>query len=197
MVGPIALRTPLSADDVRGLKAGDVVSISGVIVTGRDKVHAYLVEKMPGRDELPVDLAGAILYHCGPVMKETDGVFTAVAAGPTTSMRMEMYEPRVISGFGIRGIMGKGGMGSHTLQALRENGGVYFNAVGGAAVYLADRIARVIGVWKLEEFGPAEALWILEVKDFPAVVTMDSHGNDMHREIEQRSLGRFRELLGK
>ncbi len=197
MVGPLRLKTPLSADDVRGLKAGDVVSISGMIVTGRDRVHKYLVENMPQPGELPVDLAGTIIYHCGPVMREKDGVFTAVAAGPTTSIRMEMYEPRFIRGFGIRGIMGKGGMGGHTLQALRENGCVYFNAVGGAAVYLADRIERVIGVWKLEEFGPAEALWILEVKDFPAVVTMDAHGNNIHREIEQRSLGRFRELLGK
>jgi fumarate hydratase class I len=188
---------PLSAEDVSLLRAGDIVLLNGPIVTGRDKVHKYLVEKRPLKTEIPFEMAGTVLYHCGPIMRKTDGGYAVVAAGPTTSIRVEMYEAEVIRQYGLRGIMGKGGMGEKTLGAMQEYGCVYFHTVGGAAAYLADRITRAAGVWRLEEFGPTEAMWLFEVSSFPAVVTMDAHGNSMHREIEAFSLAKFNELIGK
>lgn len=195
MVKGKILNLPLSASDAAGLKAGDMVLLNGTIVTGRDRVHKYLVENKPKKEDLPFDLAGAVLYHCGPVMKKTESGYQVVAAGPTTSMRVEMYEADVIRQYGLRGVMGKGGMGEKTLKALQEAGCVYFQTIGGAAAYLADRIVKTIGSWKLDEFGTTEAMWILEVKDFPAIVTMDSHGNSLHKEIEEISLQKFNQLI--
>jgi tartrate/fumarate subfamily iron-sulfur-dependent hydro-lyase beta chain len=197
MVGAAKIRLPLSAEDTRSLRAGDLVSISGSIVTGRDRIHKYLAESSPPQQAIPFNLAGTILYHCGPVMKKLDGVYRVIAAGPTTSMRVEMYEAEIIRRYGIRGVMGKGGMGEKTRQALAENDCVYLHTIGGAAVYLADRIKKAHGAWMLEEFGPTEAMWLFEVEDFPAVVTMDCHGGDLHREIEKISMDKFAELLGK
>lgn len=197
MVRPVALNLPLSASDVRGLKAGDIVTLSGRIVTGRDRVHKYLAEKRPPKEDIPFELSGAVLYHCGPVMEKSGDGYRAVSAGPTTSMRVEMYEAQIIREYNLRGIMGKGGMGEATRRALKEDGCVYLHTIGGAAVYLADRIRKVSGVWKLEEFGPTEAMWLFEVEGFPAIVTMDCQGNDIHRELEKESLRRFRELVGK
>ena len=169
--------------------------MNGTIVTGRDRVHKYLAEKGTRKEDLPFDLKGAVLYHCGPIMKKTEEGHKAVAAGPTTSMRVEMYEPVIIREYGIRGIIGKGGMGAGTIEALKETGSVYFQTVGGAAAYLADRIKRTLNVWKLEDFGPTEAMWLFEIEDFPAIVTMDSHGNNIHSEIEKYSLEIFSELI--
>lgn len=197
MVGPVSLSLPLSAEGARKLRAGDRVLLNGRIVTGRDRLHKYLFEARPKKTEIPFDLAGAVLYHCGPVMRKEDDGFRAVSAGPTTSLRMEMYEADVIRDYGLRGIMGKGGMGEKTLKAMQEAGCVYFHTIGGAAAYLADRIKRTLGVWKLEEFGPAEAMWHFDVEDFPAIVTMDSQGDNMHREIESSSHARFLQLIGK
>jgi len=197
MVSPRNLTLPLSAEDVSLLKAGDIVLLNGPLVTGRDKVHKYLVEKRPPKTEIPFDLAGTVLYHCGPIMRKTDDGYAVVAAGPTTSIRVEMYEAEVIRQYGLRGVMGKGGMGEKTLRAMQESGCVYFHTVGGAAAYLADRITRAVGVWKLEEFGTTEAMWLFEVASFPAVVTMDAHGNSMHKEIEALSLEKFNELISK
>lgn len=196
MVNRISLHTPLAEADARALRTGDMVLVSGIIVTGRDRVHKHLVEHHPGREELPVDLSGSVLYHCGPVTVEEDGVYRTLAAGPTTSARMEMYEPEVIRRYGIRAIMGKGGMGPGTLQALKDCGCVYLNTVGGGAVYLAERVVRTDRVWKLGEFGSAEAMWVLQVKDFPAMVTMDSSGKDLHGDIERLSAARFAALTG-
>lgn len=176
------------------MKAGDIVSITGQVLTGRDRIHRYLFENMPKREDIPFDLSGAVIYHCGPVMKKLDGEFRAIAAGPTTSMRVEMFTPAIIENYGIGGIMGKGGMGEKTLQALREHSCVYFQTIGGAAAFLADRITGTLGVWKLEELGPTEAMWLFEVKEFPAIVTMDAHGNNIHGEIEKTSFGRLSEL---
>ncbi len=195
MVEGKRLDLPLSAADVAGLKAGDLVLLNGTLVTGRDRVHKYLIEKRPKKEDLPFDLAGTVLYHCGPVMKKTENGYQVIAAGPTTSMRVEMYEADVIRQYGLSGVMGKGGMGEKTLKALQEAGCVYLQTIGGAAAYLADRIVRTIDSWKLEEFGPTEAMWIFEVKDFPAIVTMDSHGSSTHNEIEEASLQKFRQLL--
>ncbi|GAB4488164.1 MAG: hypothetical protein OHK006_18260 [Thermodesulfovibrionales bacterium] len=197
MVDLKRIALPLSEDVARCLRAGDMVALSGALVTGRDRVHKHLVEKRPEKSEIPFDLNGTVLYHCGPVMKKTDEGYRVVAAGPTTSMRVELYEADVLRQYGIRGIMGKGGMGRKTLGALQELGAVYFHTIGGAAVYLADRIRRTAGVWGFEEFGPTEAMWLFEVEEFPAIVTMDSHGTSLHDRIESDSRDRLQKLLGR
>jgi fumarate hydratase class I len=184
----IPLHSPLALDDVRRLKVGDVVLVSGPMFTGRDAVHAYLMKHDP-----PVDLSGAVLYHCGPVVLKTDEGWRVTAAGPTTSIREEPYQGEIIKRFGIRAVIGKGGMGAKTLAAMKEHGAVYLNAVGGAAQYYARSITQVNGV-SLLDFGTPEAMWHLTVKDFPAIVTMDAHGNSLHRDIEQESGGRLASL---
>jgi fumarate hydratase, class I len=177
----VALRAPLTEEQVRSLKVGDVVLVSGRMFTGRDEVHSYLMKHDP-----PVDLRGAVLYHCGPVVvKEGEG-WRVTAAGPTTSIREEPYQGEVIKRYGVRAVIGKGGMGAKTLAALKEHGAVYLNAVGGAAQFYARSIEGVDDV-SLLEFGTPEAMWHLRVKDFPAIVTMDAHGNSLHKEIEQES----------
>jgi fumarate hydratase class I len=177
----IPLRPPLAEADVRRLKVGDVVLISGVLHTGRDAVHHHLMRHAP-----PVDLRGQILYHCGPVvLKEGDG-WRMTAAGPTTSSREEPYEADVIGRYGLRAVMGKGGMGAKTLAALKEHGAVYLNAIGGAAQYYARCIEAVEGV-DLLEFGLPEAMWHVRVKDFPAIVTMDAAGHSLHADVQAAS----------
>ena len=196
MVDRRTLTLPLSAEDVSSLRAGDLVFLNGLLITGRDKVHKYLVEQRPPKADFPFDISGTVLYHCGPIMRKTEDGYSVVAAGPTTSIRVEMYEADVIREYGLRGIMGKGGMGEKTLKALQEAGCVYFHAIGGAAAYLADRIKKVVTAWKLEEFGSTEAMWFFEVKDFPAIVTMDSLGNSVHKNIEELSLQELKKLIG-
>ena len=177
----VLLRTPLTKKQVLDLKVGDVVLVSGLVYTGRDAVHAHLMNNDP-----PVDLRGSVIYHCGPVvMKEGDG-WKITAAGPTTSIREEPYQAEIIRKFGVRAVIGKGGMGGQTLSELQESGAVYLNAIGGAAQFYARTIERVEGV-SLMEFGTPEAMWHLTVKDFPAIVTMDAHGNSLHKNVEQMS----------
>jgi fumarate hydratase subunit beta len=201
------LTLPLSDDDVLGLAAGQSVLLSGVLVTGRDRAHAWLVEtfisktRTPTKDEqkaiesLRPVLRGGVIYHCGPVVAGLEtGDYRFTAAGPTTSIRDEPYQADVIQHFGLKGVIGKGGMGEATLAALRQSPAVYFHAVGGAAVLLASTVQRVLAVHKLE-FGVPEALWVIEVQDFPAVVTMDAHGRDLHREIKDRSAAVLTSLL--
>jgi fumarate hydratase class I len=183
----VALRTPLTEDQVRGLKVGDVVLISGRAYTGRDAVHHHLMKHEP-----PVDLRGAALYHCGPVVAKEGGGWRVTAAGPTTSIREEPYQADVIRRYGVRAVIGKGGMGARTLAALQDAGAVYLNAIGGAAQFYARTITSVDGV-SLMEFGTPEAMWHLTFEDFPAIVTMDSHGNSLHKDVEQESA---RELAG-
>ncbi|AMX84584.1 fumarate hydratase [Geobacillus subterraneus] len=179
----IDLVPPLSEEQVRQLRVGDVVRISGMMYTGRDAIHKYLMDH-----DAPVDLNGQIIYHCGPVMlKDEEGRWHVKAAGPTTSIREEPYQGDIMKKFGVRAVIGKGGMGAKTLQALKEHGGVYLNAIGGAAQYYADCIKSVEGV-DLLEFGIPEAMWHLRVENFTAVVTMDSHGNSLHEDVEQSSL---------
>jgi len=182
----IKLSFPFTEEKIRALKVGDEVLISGVIHTGRDAVHKYLFEggKLPPE----VNLRDSILYHCGPVvMKQDDGTWKATAAGPTTSTREEPYQAQIIRDFGIRGVIGKGGMGDRTLAACRDYGCVYLHAVGGAAQVLAECIKKVRNVYMMEKFGAPEAIWEFEVEDFPAVVTIDAHGNSLHREIFAKS----------
>ena len=203
------LTTPLSDEAVRSLKVGDPVSLSGVMVTGRDAVHKWMVDtfirktRLPQGDDLEVYeaiqplLAGSVIYHCGPVVSGLDTKqYRFVAAGPTTSIREEPYQGDVMHHFNIRGVIGKGGMGPKTLAACQEVPGVYLHAIGGAASLIAQTVTRVLGVFKLE-FGVPEAMWVIEVKDFPAVVTMDAHGSSLHAEIEQKSKAVLEELLAK
>ncbi|MDQ7786877.1 MAG: FumA C-terminus/TtdB family hydratase beta subunit [Thermodesulfovibrionales bacterium] len=190
------IQLPMTERDVLSLRVGDIVFLNGKIVTGRDKIHKLLCSDTKARQEVPFNLKGTVLYHCGPIMKKTAGGFECVAGGPTTSMRLEMYESQVISAYGLRGVMGKGGMGSATLEAMKAHGCVYFQAIGGAAVYLSKRIKKVIDVWKLEEFGMTEAMWLLDVVDFPAILTMDACSKSLHEEIEKQSSDIFRTLAG-
>ena len=190
----IKLNLPISEKETRKLKMGDEVSINGVMVTGRDAAHEWMIKEKP--DEIRELLKDTIIYHCGPVVKKENGEWKFVAAGPTTSIREEPYEGDVIKEYGIRGVMGKGGMGEKTLQALGENGSVYLHAVGGAATLLGQAVKRVVDVIKLEEFGVPEALWVIEVEDFQAVVTMDSHGNSLHKTVKQASDKIANELIG-
>ena len=187
------LNLPATEDDIRALKVGDQVEISGVMITARDAAHAYLIEN--DAPEVREVLNGGVIYHCGPVVSQEDDGWKFVAAGPTTSIREEPYEADVIARFGVRGIIGKGGMGKNPLDACREHGCVYFHAVGGAAVLLAERVTKVRDVFKLEEFGPPEAMWVIEVDRFPVVVTMDAHGNNMQSEIESQSEEKVKNLL--
>lgn len=189
----ITLKTPLSEETIRSLKVGDVVSIEGMVYTGRDEVHKYLFDKSD--NECPVDFNGQIIYHCGPVMaKDENGKWTVKAAGPTTSIREEPYQGDVMKRYGLRAAIGKGGMGQATLDALKEWGGVYLHGIGGAAQYHAEPIKSVEGVDFLEEFGTPEAVWHLKVDGFKAVVTMDSHGNSLHKDIEKTSFEKLQEL---
>jgi fumarate hydratase class I len=190
----IEIRLPVGKDDVRGLKIGDAVSIYGVMLTARDAAHKFLVEERP--EELRDILNGTFLYHCGPIVRRTGGDWEFVAAGPTTSIREEPYEPWVIEHYGLRGIIGKGGMGPGTLEACSHHGCVYLSAVGGAASLLAGSIKKVLNVYKLDEFGVPEAMWLIEAEGFPAIVTMDSHGGSLHTEVETASAKRAEELIG-
>ncbi len=174
------LRAPLTEAQVRELKVGDVVLVSGEMYTGRDAVHAHLMKNAP-----PVDMNGSVLYHCGPVVLK-NGHYQIKAAGPTTSIREEPYQGEIIKRYGVRAVIGKGGMGPKTLAAMKEHGAVYLNAIGGAAQYYAKCIDEVLGV-NLLEFGIPEAMWHLRVTDFPAIVTMDAHGNSLHADVESAS----------
>lgn len=182
----IPLNFPFTEEKIRALKVGDEVEISGVVFTGRDVVHKYLHEggKLPDG----VNLSNGIIYHCGPVViKDEAGNWKVTAAGPTTSIREEPYQWQIIRDFGLRGVIGKGGMGEKTLSACKEHGCVYLHGVGGAAQVLAECIKKVRNVYFLKEFGSPEAIWELEVERFPAVVTMDSHGNSLHKKIFEES----------
>ncbi|NTW56011.1 MAG: fumarate hydratase [Chlorobiaceae bacterium] len=185
----IVLQAPLSEEQVRSLKVGDMVIVNGPMHTGRDAFHHHMMHH-----DLPehLDTEGGILFHCGPVvLKNEDGSYRVTAAGPTTSIREEPYQADVIRKLRLRAIIGKGGMGPKTLKGLEDYGAVYLNAIGGAAQYYAKCIEKVTGVDFLEEMGVPEAMWHFEVKSFPAIVTMDAHGNSLHSRVEDDS---FRQL---
>jgi tartrate/fumarate subfamily iron-sulfur-dependent hydro-lyase beta chain len=189
-----ALKTPLSEEAVRSLKAGDTVKLSGSIFTARDRAHKYLIEEATPTT-LEFDLKGGVLYHCGPLVQRKGSEYELVVAGPTTSNRMNPYEADVIAGYGIRAIIGKGGMDDRTLAALKQNGCVYLSAVSGAAVVLARYVKRIANVYKLEEFGMPECFWEFEVSNFPAIVTMDTHGVSIHGAVERTSEEKLKLLL--
>lgn len=195
----IQLETPISDEAIRRLKVGDVVTLSGTIVTARDAAHQWLMdcfvhpkgiitdEDRMIFDQLKRVLNGGILYHCGPVVSKLEsGAYRFVAAGPTTSIREEPCQADVMRLFNLKGIIGKGGMGAKTLQACGEGPAVYFHAVGGAAALIAATVKEVIGVYNLE-FGIPEAMWVIRVDKLPVVVTMDAHGSSLHDQVRNTS----------
>ncbi len=191
----IKLTTPISESDVRALKVGDEVLLSGRVVLSRDMGHTFMVTQKP--DWLRPILEEAVIYHCGPVVKHwEDGHWSFVSAGPTTSIREEPYQAEVLETYTVRGVIGKGGMGKKTSEGLKKVGACYFHTTGGAGALLAERVKRVVDVKMLEEFGSPEAFWIVEVEDFPLVVTMDSHGGSLHEEVLLVSQQRAKALMG-
>lgn len=200
------LTVPISDEAISALHVGDQVEISGVIFTARDAAHKYMVEQFvktrgnPPESEaalyelLKAKLDGGVIYHCGPVVGKEDGHWRFVAAGPTTSIREEVYQDLVIEHFNLKAVIGKGGMGPRTLAACEKFKAVYLHAVGGAGTLIAERVVEVEDVHKLKEFGMPEAFWQIRVEGFPAVVTMDSHGKSIHAEVAAQSEARFREL---
>jgi fumarate hydratase class I len=203
------VKIPISDDVIRGLKVGDPVALSGVMITGRDTVHKWMIEtfirktRAPQGDDLEVYealkpiLDGGIIYHCGPVVSGLDTKqYKFVAAGPTTSIREEPYQAEVMKHFNLKGVIGKGGMGPKTLKGCQEVPGVYFHAIGGAATLIAGSVTKVLGVHKYD-FGVPEAMWVIEVKDLPVVVTMDAHGQSLHEVVEKDSAKVLADLLAK
>jgi fumarate hydratase class I len=201
------LTIPISPEDIRELHTGDTVALTGIMATGRDAVHKWMIDtfirktRQPEGDDLEVYEAiksifkESVIYHCGPVVSGLDsGDYKFVAAGPTTSIREEPYQSEVMHHFDMRGVIGKGGMGSKTLQACQDVPAVYFHAIGGAATLIAESVEEVVGVYKLD-FGVPEAIWVLKVKNFPVVVTMDSHGKSIHDEVEESSSKKLQALL--
>lgn len=201
------LTAPITDEQIRGLKVGESVLLSGVMITGRDAVHKWMIDtfireiRQPEGDDLEVYetikplLDGGLIYHCGPVVSGLDTKdYRFVAAGPTTSIREEPYQGEVMQHFNIKGVLGKGGMGSRTLAACHSLPGVYLHAIGGAATLIAQSVQKVLTVHKLD-FGVPEAMWVIEVVDFPVVVTMDSHNNSLHAEVEKQSATQLEKLL--
>jgi len=190
------LNLPCDEAAIRALRVGEPALLSGRMITGRDTAHHWLVGGF--REEVAPYLKGSVIYHCGPVVRTNpDGSYTFVAAGPTTSAREEPYQADVIARYGVRGVIGKGGMFEKTRKGLVEHGAVYLHAVGGTAQTLARAVVRVERVFKLEEFGVPEAMWVIEVKDFPTVVTMDSQGGSLHETIAADSKAALDKLLGR
>jgi len=203
------LTLPISDETIKDLHVGDPVLLSGVMVTGRDAAHKWMIETfikktkpasaedLVAYEDLKKLLNGSVIYHCGPVVSGLETKeYKFVAAGPTTSIREEPYQADVMQHFNIKGVIGKGGMGKKTLEGCQNTPGVYFHAIGGAASFIAQSVTKVLGVYKYD-FGVPEALWVIEVKDFPVVVTMDSHGQSQHEVIENNSRKVLDELLAK
>lgn len=203
------ITTPIEAEVIRSLKVGDTVALSGMMLTGRDGAHKWMIEtfikktRQPQGDDLQVYqelkrlLNGSVIYHCGPVVTGSSlKDYKFIAAGPTTSIREEPYQADVMKHFNVRGVIGKGGMGAKTLKGCEETPAVYFHAIGGAASFLAQTVTKVHNVFKLD-FGMPEAMWLIEVKDFPVVVTMDAHGGSQHAVIDEASKKVLEDLLSR
>lgn len=186
----IRLEAPFTEEKIRSLKVGDMVEITGVIFTGRDAVHKWLHEG----NEPPISFKDGIIYHCGPVVMKKKGKWVVTAAGPTTSIREEPYQAGIIEKHGLRAVIGKGGMGEKTRLACQKFGCVYLHAIGGAAQVLAEAIKEVQNVHGYDQFGSPEAIWELRVEGFSAVVTIDSHGNSLHKDIEAQSSSKLNEI---
>ena len=204
---PTSLSIPISDESIRKLHVGDSVLLNGTLITARDAAHKWIYDRFIVKTikptpedeqvhgELEKLLNGSLIFHCGPIVSGLDtGEYKFVSAGPTTSIREEPYQGDVLRHFNLKGVIGKGGMGDQTLDACAQTPAVYFHAVGGAAALLAHSVEKVLGVFKLE-FGVPEAMWVIQVKDFPAVVTMDSHGKSLHQEILASSRAVLSQLI--
>jgi fumarate hydratase subunit beta len=177
------LKTPISEGEIRKLKVNDVLYITGTIVTARDQAHRRALEYFKQGKPLPINLEGLAVFHCGPVVSKEGEKWVAVAAGPTTSTRMDIFEDEFIKNFKVRVVIGKGGMGKKTTDAMAKYGAVYGAFTGGAAILAAKAIKNVRGVEWLD-LGTPEALWIFEVEDFgPLTVAIDSHGNNLFTDV--------------
>ncbi len=188
------LNTPLDEKTIRTLRAGDIVYLNGVIFTMRDKAHSKALELYRKGGTLPVSIQNGVIYHCGPVVRKIGDKWEIISCGPTTSYRMEEYESELITEYNIRMIIGKGGMGERTVEALSKIGAVYASFTGGAGVLAAQKIVEVENVHWLE-LGIPEALWVLKVKDFgPLIITIDSHKNNIYSRIRSEAFRKLRDL---
>ncbi|MFB0522846.1 MAG: FumA C-terminus/TtdB family hydratase beta subunit [Candidatus Bathyarchaeia archaeon] len=180
------LKTPISEEDVRKLKVNDTIYVTGIIFTARDEAHHRALEFHEKRKELPIDLQGLAVFHCGPIVKKKGDEWIIVAAGPTTSTRMDLFEDDFIKNFRVRVVIGKGGMGKRTTDAMKKYGAVYGALTGGAAVLAAKAIKNVRSV-EWFDLGMPEAMWILEVEEFgPLTVAIDAHGNNLFEDVRKR-----------
>ncbi len=178
------IETPIDPEEIEKLEVGDAFYITGTIFTARDAAHEKLLEI--DDDEVPIDPSKYAMFHCGPAITKEEGEWKVVSAGPTTSIRMEIFEDDFIERFGTKIIIGKGGMAERTLKALGENGAVYCQYTGGAGALMANAIKEVEDVHFLEELGVPEAIWMFRVEEAgPFLVTMDSHGNSIHDDVDQ------------
>lgn len=202
----IRLDLPITDEQIEDLTVGDLVSLNGIILTARDHAHKYFMENFIATEQVPQsevelhdkllsDLRGGAIYHCGPVVRKKDQKWKFIAAGPTTSIREEPYQSQVIKHFGLKAVIGKGGMGEKTLAACKENKAVYLHAIGGAATLIAYSVKEVLDVYKIE-FGIPEAIWKIRVEDFQVTVTLDAHGNSLHAQIKKGSAEVFDNLIG-
>ena len=202
------LTIPIPDDEIKQLHVGDQVFLTGVMITGRDAAHSYIIDNFVKTDGQPPGSEAALyeklkellksgaIYHCGPVVRQDDaGQWHFVAAGPTTSIREEPYQADVMQHFDIKAVIGKGGMGPKTLKGCADHTYVYLHAVGGAATLIADSVKEVLDVYKKDEFGVPEAFWVIRVEEFPAVVTMDAHGQSIHAEVEALSKEKLAALM--
>jgi len=193
------LTTPISEETIRTLRVNDIVYITGTIFTARDEAHERALEWSKENKALPFDPSGLCVFHCGPIVRETESGWEIVAAGPTTSTRMEMFEDKFIEAFGVRVIIGKGGMGPKTALAMKQFGAVYGAFTGGAAVLAAKAIRRIVSVEWLD-LGMPEALWIMEVEKFgPLIISIDSTGENLFEQIStnvERNRERIYKLAG-
>jgi len=195
MMAEYYLKTPISEDEVRKLKVGDVIYITGIIITARDSAHARALELLSKGEKLPVDFNGLAVYHCGPVVRKVDDKWEIVAAGPTTSIRMEVYEADFIEKTGVRVVIGKGGMGSKTAEACKRFGAVYAIFTGGAAALASKAMKRVVKVEWID-LGIPEALWVIEVENFgPLMVAIDSHGENFYERVNREIQKRLKEVV--
>jgi len=193
------LKTPISEADVRKLKVNDVIYISGIIFTARDQAHRRALELHKEGEKPPIDMTGLVVFHCGPIVKKEDDKWIVVAAGPTTSTRMDLFEDEFIKNFKVRVVIGKGGMGKKTTDAMKQYGAVYGAFTGGAAVLAAKTVKNVKSV-EWFDLGMPEALWILEVEDFgPLTVAIDAHGNNLFEDVQKKvemNKGKIYQKLG-
>lgn len=192
------LKTPVPEDEIRKLKMGDLVYITGTVITARDEAHLKALELHEKGEKTPVDFKGVGVFHCGPIMKKVDGEWTVIAAGPTTSARMEIFQDNFIETFRPALIIGKGGMGDRTSKACQEYGCVYGAFTGGAALLAARGIKKVREVHWLEELGMPECLWVYDVEDFgPMIVTIDTHGNNMTQDVKEQVTARMEKIMAE